>query len=148
MSEQLEAVIARLDGVRRTSRGCSAKCPAHSDRTASLSVADGEHGVVLTCYAGCAPLDVLTAIGLSFSDLYPPRERASMTHAERSQARIAAREATWAASLVNLARDTLTVQAAAGMLANGHTLSATDYADLTAAATRIAQAKDALCGRR
>ena len=36
------ALLARLDGVRRTSNGWIALCPAHPDRTASLSIAEGD----------------------------------------------------------------------------------------------------------
>lgn len=147
MSEQLQAVVSRLSGVRRSGRGYTARCPAHEDRSASLSVCDGEHGVVLKCFAGCATDDVLGAIGLTYSDLYPPRPIAN-TPAERAQVRQAVRESQWAAALTTLARDTLLVQAAAGMLAKGEPLPASDLDALIAAAARIHDAKETLCGRR
>lgn len=53
-------------------RGKSAQCPAHEDRAPSLSIGrrkDG-NGVVLNCHAGCAPEDVVTALGLTMQDLF------------------------------------------------------------------------------
>jgi hypothetical protein len=68
-----DALLDRLDGV--VSRGASqwsARCPAHEDRDPSLSVRETEDGwVLLHCFAGCETGDVLAAVGLQFSDLYP-----------------------------------------------------------------------------
>jgi len=38
-------------------------CPAHADRTPSLSVRQGERGRLVHCFAGCRSEDVLRAIG-------------------------------------------------------------------------------------
>ena len=68
--ERLEDVLARLEGVNRSGAGYMARCPAHDDRRASLSVAEGEDGrVLLFCQAGCQTADVAAALGLSLSDL-------------------------------------------------------------------------------
>ena len=68
-------LLSRLDGVRRTSAGrWIARCPAHDDRRASLCITELDDGRVLAhCFAGCAIERVLSAVGLSFSDLFPPR---------------------------------------------------------------------------
>jgi 5S rRNA maturation endonuclease (ribonuclease M5) len=53
-------------------RGRTAQCPAHEDRAPSLSIGqrkDG-NGVVLNCHAGCAPEDVVAALGLAMQDLF------------------------------------------------------------------------------
>lgn len=48
------------------------RCPAHDDRTASLSVREGEGGkILLHCMAGCSTSAVLEAMGLRLSDLFP-----------------------------------------------------------------------------
>jgi hypothetical protein len=48
-----------------------AKCPAHLDKTPSLSVrADDDGRVLIHCFAGCATFDVLMAVGLDFGDLF------------------------------------------------------------------------------
>jgi hypothetical protein len=45
-------------------------CPAHDDQNPSLSVNQGHTAVVLRCWAGCDPAEVLAAIGLRYTDLY------------------------------------------------------------------------------
>jgi hypothetical protein len=58
-------VLSRLDGVRPSRRGWSARCPAHTDTSPSLSVARGLGGrVLLRCFAGCNYSEILTALGL------------------------------------------------------------------------------------
>jgi hypothetical protein len=40
-----------------------AKCPAHDDRTPSLSVSDGENGrALIHCFAGCEARDIIAAL--------------------------------------------------------------------------------------
>jgi putative DNA primase/helicase len=57
-------------------RGSSARCPAHDDRTASLSIGQGREGAVINCHAGCDPLDVVAELGLDWADLFDqPPER-------------------------------------------------------------------------
>ncbi|MEU8891138.1 AAA family ATPase [Streptomyces sp. NPDC048442] len=53
-------------------RGRSSQCPAHEDRAPSLSLGERQdkNGVLLNCHAGCDPLDVVTALGLTMSDLF------------------------------------------------------------------------------
>jgi AAA domain len=71
-----EIVLPRLDGVRKSGSGFMARCPAHDDGTASLSVGPGrDQPVVLNCQAGCRPDDVLGKLGLTWEDLSNPRER-------------------------------------------------------------------------
>jgi hypothetical protein len=40
----------------------TAKCPAHEDRSPSLSISDGERRVVVKCHTGCDQRDVLGAL--------------------------------------------------------------------------------------
>jgi hypothetical protein len=69
--------IARALGGRKSGRGWSARCPAHDDRTPSLSLRDGESGRVLVhCHAGCdqgAVIDALRARGLWPETIRPDR---------------------------------------------------------------------------
>lgn len=68
-------LLARLAGVRKTGAGTwVAKCPAHSDRSPSLSIRLEQDGrVLLYCFAQCDTGDVLAAVGLSFRDVMPER---------------------------------------------------------------------------
>jgi hypothetical protein len=62
--------IARTLKAKRNRAGFIARCPAHEDRTPSLSISDGADGKVLVhCHAGCsqsAVLDALHALGIDF----------------------------------------------------------------------------------
>jgi hypothetical protein len=70
----LDELLPRLDGVRRTSTGYLARCPAHEDRGPSLSIGEREGGgILLHCFAGCEVHDVVAAIGVTLSELFPPR---------------------------------------------------------------------------
>lgn len=72
----LERVLERIEGVRRSGAGFSARCPAHEDRHASLSVSEGEDGRALVrCHAGCSTEDVCAALGLDVAELFPREER-------------------------------------------------------------------------
>ena len=71
--ERVEALLARLEGVRRTGPSSwMARCPAHPDRNPSLSVSVKEGKVLVHCFAGCAPEAVLGAVGLTWRDLREP----------------------------------------------------------------------------
>lgn len=46
------------------------QCPAHDDRRASLTVRQGDRGVMVKCYAGCGVKEVLAALRLAAADLF------------------------------------------------------------------------------
>ena len=74
-SGPIDGVLSRLEGVRREGGGWRARCPAHGDTEPSLSVNEGDGGqVLLHCFAGCAPEDVVRSIGLQMRDLFPRPE--------------------------------------------------------------------------
>jgi putative DNA primase/helicase len=55
--------IARALGGRRAGRTWMARCPAHEDRSPSLSIAMGKDGKVLVrCHAGCDQRDLIAAL--------------------------------------------------------------------------------------
>ena len=66
-------LLDHLAGLKQTVAGrWIARCPAHDDRNPSLSVRELDDGRVLVyCFAGCDTADVVAAVGLSLSDLYP-----------------------------------------------------------------------------
>ena len=76
----LNALLDRLDAVHVRGRGrWSARCPAHSDRTPSLSVTEGEKGILVKCWAGCALQQIVAAIGLNVHDLFYDRPSGQRT---------------------------------------------------------------------
>lgn len=68
----LDALTAHGDTPRRSGDHWAARCPAHDDRSPSLSIGPAEKfpGAVLKCHTGCHLDDVLAALGLSSSDLF------------------------------------------------------------------------------
>ena len=55
--------IARALGGHRAGAGWTARCPAHDDRTPSLSLTDTKDGKLLVrCHAGCDQKDVIAAL--------------------------------------------------------------------------------------
>ena len=71
-----DALLSRLAHVRETgTMSWSARCPAHEDRNPSLSVTElAGDKVLVNCHAGCSIFAVVETVGLSMSDLYPPRD--------------------------------------------------------------------------
>lgn len=65
-----EAILALLRGVRRTGGGWMARCPAHRDRSPSLSIREANGKILLHCFAGCNAEAVCSAIGIRLADLF------------------------------------------------------------------------------
>ena len=59
-----------LDHVRKSGDGWTAQCPAHDDRTNSLSVSERSTKILVHCHAGCSTASVVKSLGLLLSDLY------------------------------------------------------------------------------
>jgi hypothetical protein len=71
----VQDVLARVERARRTGEGrWTACCPAHEDRTPSLSIREGDDGKVLIhCFGGCELVSVMSALGLRLEQLFPAR---------------------------------------------------------------------------
>lgn len=70
----IERVLRALgESPEKGSNGdCLTRCPAHDDRSPSLSIKEMPDGrVLLHCFGGCAFEAILGAIGLTKRDLYP-----------------------------------------------------------------------------
>ena len=141
-------VLSRLDRVRKNGTGWTARCPAHEDRTASLSVATGREGrLILHCFAGCSVHDVLSDIGLTVGDLFP-RRLADSTPEERRETRRRVMQAYMAAAVGVLDREAIVVELCASDLAKGLALDDASQVRLALAQERIAAARQVLAGGR
>jgi putative DNA primase/helicase len=67
----LEAVLARLNGVRRNGSGWQARCPAHEDHNPSLSISEHEGKTLVHCHAGCSQEAVLAAAKIEKHEFFP-----------------------------------------------------------------------------
>ena len=73
----LRQILGMLQGVSgpNGSGEYTAKCPAHEDRTASLTLTekesqkDGKRRIYMNCHAGCTGAEVMAALGISAKDL-------------------------------------------------------------------------------
>jgi putative DNA primase/helicase len=56
------AILAEQLGGRWRHSGAMCRCPAHPDRTPSLSIRLGDRGLLFKCFAGCDTIDVFRAL--------------------------------------------------------------------------------------
>lgn len=126
-------LLSRLEHVKQTGpRRWIARCPAHDDRGPSLSIRELEDGRVLVHdFGGCDVSEVVAAVGMELSELFPPRELGNYAkHRER-------RPFTADDALHCLALESTLLVIASADLAGGKPLSDADRARLILAATRI-----------
>ncbi len=76
MSNPLDAFLAALRNhghePRKSGAGWTCRCPAHDDRTPSLTIDSKDDGTVLVnCHTGCSAEAVCVAVGLTLRDLFP-----------------------------------------------------------------------------
>lgn len=72
----LADVLSKFPSVRRRGKEYRTVCPVHGDDAAhpSLEITDGHTGIVFLCRTkGCAPADILKAVGLTWADVTPAR---------------------------------------------------------------------------
>ena len=68
----VDKIISRLEGVRSTGEDrWIARCPAHEDKSPSLAIREVDDRVLIHCFAGCGVHEVVSAVGLEMSDLFP-----------------------------------------------------------------------------
>lgn len=93
----LDLFLAKLTGVKKTSRGFMAYCPGHDDggkcgrngkEGQSLEVWEQDGSIGLKCYAGCNREAILSALDLTPGDLRQKPIRAAKPGAERQIERL------------------------------------------------------------
>ncbi len=85
----LESFAELLDARQTGPNRWQARCPAHSpDRHPSLSIRQGDRGVLLKCWAGCSTDAVLKALGSTMPALFD----APLTPEQRREAAQRSRE--------------------------------------------------------
>ena len=68
--------LSLLQGVKKSGNGWTAKCPAHDDGTASLSISTGDDGrTLLHCHAGCTLDAVCAGMNITPADLFADGHR-------------------------------------------------------------------------
>lgn len=128
--DNLGLLLSQLSKVKQNGRGqYIACCPSHNDKHPSLAIRQTDDGkILLKCFGGCSTYEIVSAIGLELTDLFP-------------------RESNYSTPLKNpfpassvlhcIQTEALIVAMAACNLANGVTLSNEDRQRLILAASRI-----------
>ena len=110
-----------------------ARCPAHEDKYPSLSVRRfDDDAISVKCFPGCSTGQILAAVGLNPSDLFPQNELPQDYPFQRSRPQsIPYREI-----LTNLREDLLALSIGLGELKQGNLLTLEDLERLDEAALR------------
>lgn len=126
-----DRLLERLAGVKSIGPGkYKARCPAHEDKSPSLSVRVLDDGRTLVhCFAGCGAADVVESLGLKLDVLFPEKEHATARPSRRPYA---------AADLIHfIDRESLVVLVLACDAIAKQRLVEADLARVTAARARL-----------
>jgi hypothetical protein len=142
----VDVLLSRCHGVKQTGPNTwIACCTVHRSKSKTsrpLSIRVLEDGRILVkCWGGCPVEEVLGAIGLSFSDLYP--DRAPSDH-RRGRER---RPFPAGDILQAVAHESLIVAICAADIGAGKSLSNADRERVMVAAARLQDAHEAARGR-
>jgi putative DNA primase/helicase len=87
----IDHVLSRFDHPKKTTNGWDVRCPAHPDAHPSLGIREEPDGKVLVnCRTGCHPDAVLSAAGLTASDLFRSKTSTPRTETKRIEYQIRA----------------------------------------------------------
>ncbi|WP_457667705.1 CHC2 zinc finger domain-containing protein [Thiolapillus sp.] len=129
----------KLDKVRRTGENqWVACCPVHDDRSPSLSIRLTADRILLHCFAGCPAEDVLSALNLTFNDLYGDTSKAAYAGATAYQGR----KFKPLRPVDPLAHELLIIEIGRADIEAGASLSFEDRARLKLAIERVRNAQD------
>lgn len=78
--------ISNILNGKPSGNGFIACCPAHDDKSPSLSITDGHNGLTLIhCFAGCSADAIMTSMGLKMNDLYIKSNDTQVQHKKYKQ---------------------------------------------------------------
>lgn len=72
--QELLALLAQKTGYQPKSsrKGFTARCPAHNDKSPSLSITGSNDGkILLHCFAGCPVEEICNFLGIEIKNLFP-----------------------------------------------------------------------------
>ena len=77
--------IGKLESVRPSGKGQSARCPAHDDAQSSLSVSPGRDRILIKCFAGCTVDSICGALNINLADLFYNSDRRQKPNATETR---------------------------------------------------------------
>lgn len=139
-----ERVLANLTKVRGRNGNYVACCPAHDDKSPSMTIRETPDGKILMhCFSGCSIAEITGAIGVDLSDLFPPTTDAPDYSRSKHSSR-PTRPRFMASDLLKvIAFEATIVAVCAYDMAQGRALKQEDMARLKVASSRIADALEA-----
>lgn len=71
-SEELVELCEAATGKkgRQNERGWMVVCPSHQDESPSLSISEGNKGLLLNCFQGCRVHEICGALGIKVNELF------------------------------------------------------------------------------
>ena len=142
----IDKVLDLLDRVKATGpdtwlASCPTSAHKHGDRSRGLSVREGDDSrVLIHCHAGCPVHEVIAALGLELSDLFPARQIEYPHHAPHKgiigRGRI--KRIPWRDLFEGIQRDLTVCSLAFSDLAKGKTFSQSDAITIARLADHLA----------
>jgi len=132
-----DRILPLLDKVKRKGdNSWLACCPAHDDKNPSLAVTEKDGTVLLYCFSHhCSAADIVHAVGLEYSDLYPEQIKVEGSKPIRKK-RFPAE-----AILEALAEEFVIAEIGLAALSNGGTLNEKAQARMKEASNRFTSAR-------
>lgn len=131
----IDAILSRLHRVKKTGRGSwLACCPAHNDRSPSMTLRECDDGRILAhCFGGCSIAEIVASVGLGWDEWFPekPQENAKPYRRPFPSADV----------LEAVASDSALIAVTVANMANGEKITPEDYLAMLNAAGRIAEAR-------
>lgn len=133
-------LLNRLEKVQGKKGRWTACCPAHVDKSPSLAITQLDDGrILLKCFAGCSAYEVVSAVGMDMTDLFPKDNLVGIklnNHAIKPE-----RRPFYATDLLKIIQfEALITSIAAFDLSEGRQVSDTDKKRLKTAFERINEA--------
>lgn len=74
----IDYLLSQLHKVKQTgSNRWTACCPSHADKTPSLAIRNDNDKILLKCFSGCSAYEIVSAVNMELSDLFPERNEYS-----------------------------------------------------------------------
>ncbi len=85
-TDNLQSLLNRLHKVKKTGTDSYISCcPSHNDKNPSLAIRQTNDGrILIKCFCGCSANEIVSAVGLSLSDLFPSSDSFKYTKQARS----------------------------------------------------------------
>lgn len=134
--------------VQRSGNGYRISCAACGTASRKVAVTEADNGsILLHAFCGHSPTEVLAAIGLNLTDLFPLRDLRTMGPEQRRELRRQSLITKHQAALSVLETEATVLLIAANKLGDGEPLNDTDLTRVRVAALRVFDAREALSAR-